>query len=726
MRTRLVLLILLVSCKISAQVDHWETVVYETDTWRYLVPTSNVSANWINVGFNDGAWATGSGGFGFADGDDNTSFGQTPSCYHRISFTITDAAAVDQMIFNMDYDDGYVAYLNGVEIARENITSAGQPAFNQYADGQHEAVMYSGGYPSTFILDPTFVAANLITGTNVLCVQIHNANATSSDMSSRAFLTLGINNTSTDYGTPPNWFNPPLVFTDSNLPIVVVNTVGGAAIVDQFKVDATMGIIYNGEGVRNYTSDPYNEYAGNIGIETRGSSSQMFPKKQYGVETRDNFGNRNDVTIFNMAYDNDWVLYAPYTDKSLLRDVLAYEMGRDLGGYAPRTKLCELVLNGEYQGVYVFIEKIKRKDGKVGSDDLEPIDVSGNELTGDYVLKVDKETGGGTVAWYSPVPPYPGSPQSIGFLPHDPPYDSLNPIQLNYIENFITQFETALNGSNFSDPLLGYQPYVDLKSFVDFLLVNEVSHNVDGYRISSYLHKVRTSEGGKIHAGPLWDFNLAFGNADYCNGSNTDNWELAFYQVCGGDDKQNPFWWLRLTQDPTYTHLLNCTYQEMRLGPWNTDSLMQRIDDWAAYLDEAQQRNFQRWPVLGTYVWPNNFVGTTYAEEINYLKTWISTRLTWMDANMFGSCSDLSIEETASSALSVYPNPAESDIHVMFSSALQDAKLELLNMDGQVVYAKDGIQGVACDLYIGNLASGIYHLRVRDRQLVLNGKLLIK
>ncbi|OFZ41248.1 MAG: hypothetical protein A3D92_23440 [Bacteroidetes bacterium RIFCSPHIGHO2_02_FULL_44_7] len=406
--------------------------------------------------------------------------------------------------------------------------------------------------------------------------------------------------------------------------------------------------------------------------------------------------------------------------------MMAYQMGRDLGGYAPRTKLCEVVINGEYQGIYVFTEKIKRKDGKVGSNDLESFDVSGNELTGDYILKVDKNTAGGTVAWYSPIPPFPGASQSIGFLPHDPPYDSLNATQLNYIESFVTQFELALNGSNFSDPVLGYQPYVDLKSFVDFFLVNEVSHNVDGYRISSYLHKVRTSEGGKIYAGPLWDFNLAYGNANYCNGSNTNNWELAFYQVCGGDSKQNPFWWERLTQDPTYIHLLNCTYQEMRQGAWNTDSLMQRIDEWAVYLDEAQQRNFQRWPVLGNYVWPNNFIGSTYAEEIDYFKTWLTTRLDWLDLNMFGSCPDLGLDETLTSDLSVYPNPAESDIHLMFHSSLQDARVELLNMDGHLVFSAEGIQGPACDLYIGELASGMYHIRVSDRQHILNGKLLIK
>lgn len=707
-------------------VDHWETVVYETNTWRYLVPSAAVSSTWINPGFNDTGWSQGSGGFGFGDGDDNTTISQTISCYQRINFTVTNVSAIEAMVFNIDFDDGYVAYLNGVEIARENLTSTGQPAYDQLADGQHEALMYQGGYPSTIFLDAAFVAANLVNGTNTLCVQTHNATANSSDMSSRVFLSLGINNASTDYGAVPGWFVAPLVFTDSNLPIVVINTAGGVAIPDQPKVDAVMGVIYNGEGVRNYLTDPFNEFYGNIGIETRGSSSQMFPKKQYSVETRDNFGNRSDVTMFNMAYDNDWVLYAPYSDKSLIRNVLAYDMGWDMGIYAPRTKLCEVVLNGTYQGVYVLTEKIKRKDGKVGTNDLEQGDVSGNELTGDYVIKIDKTTSGGVIAWNSPYPPYPGASQSIGFIPHDPSYDSLNATQLNYIENYITSFESALNGPNFSDPQLGYLPYVDINSFIQFFLINEVSHNVDGYRISSYLHKVRTSEGGKLYAGPLWDFNLAFGNANYCEGSNTGTWELAFYQYCSGDNWQNPFWWLKLTQDPTYAHAVSCTYQELRQGPWNTDSLMQRIDDLAAYLDEAQQRNFQQWPVLGNYVWPNNFIGNTYAEEINYLKSWLDARLQWLDANMIGTCADLGMSEFYAEKISVYPNPASTEAHVMFGAPVADARVEIVDMNGRVLYAREGIQGPACDLAFGGMDAGLYHIRVTDGFQVFTGKLIVE
>ena len=711
-----------------AQIDHWETVVYEDDTWNYLIPTATVPAAWNTLGYNTAGWLSGQGGFGYGDGDDNTTFGNTASCYQRIVFSITDINAIESALFHIDYDDAFVAYLNGVEIARDNITSAGQPPYSQFSDGLHEAQMYGGGLPTQFVISASFVTANLVNGNNVLAIQTHNESLSSSDMSSRAFLSFGITNTSNDYGSTPSWFIAPFSFSSSNLPIVVINTAGAAPIPDSPKIDATMGIIYNGPGVMNYLSDPFNEFDGNIGIERRGSSSgTMFPKKQWGLETRDPSGNSIEVSIFNMAYDNDWVLYAPYSDKSLIRNVLAYKAGWDTEQYAPRTQLCEVMLNGEYQGVYVLTEKIKRKDGKVGLNDVEPQDLYGNELTGDYIFKIDKTTGGGIVAWTSPFAPFVGSSATIKYQLQDPDLLVLAAPQLNYLQNFVTQFETALDGANFADPVLGYAPYIDIESFVDFLLVNELSRNVDGYRISTYLYKQRDSEGGKIVAGPLWDFNLAFGNANYCSGGNTSGWEFSdFGNVCSGDNWQNPFWWQKLVQDPNFTHVLSCRWQELRQGKWNTDSLYTYIDSMAQYLNSAQQRNFQKWPVLGSYVWPNNFIGNTYAEEIDYLKTWIDQRTTWMDANMFGTCADLNTNEFDKEAIRVFPNPAKRTFTIEFPYLVEDATIVLFDTYGNEVIHKNLLNIYSTDVYVEELVDGIYYYRVLGlNKIPITGKLNI-
>jgi len=478
-------------------------------------------------------------------------------------------------------------------------------------------------------------------------------------------------------------------FTSSNLPIVVINT-NNVPIPDEPKISADMGIIYNGPGNRNYLTDPFNEYNGKIAIEKRGSSSQMFPKKQYGLETRDTLGIKVNVSIFGWPSEHDWILYAPYSDKALIRNVLAYKLGWETGHYAPRTKLCELVLNNEYMGVYVFMEKIKIDAGRVDIAKLTHIDTSGYELTGGYLLKIDKLTGGGS-GWYSPFDPIPAANnQKIYIQYHDPDPDSLLPVQKSYIRDYITQYESVLSSPNYNDQTTGYPAYINIYSFIDYLIVNEVSKNVDGYRLSTFFYKDKYTKDPRIYVGPLWDFNLAFGNANYCGGGNAnDGWALDFNTVCSNDGWQIPFWWDRLLQDTTFQNKLKCRWEELREGPLYTDTLLNWIDSTTVYLDESQQRNFIRWPILSTYVWPNNFVGGSYQAEIDYMKTWISDRLNWLDANIPGTCypwTSSNDNDLLLSHILIYPNPI-SEESVLFFNLEHTAKLNLnvYNVFGQMV-----------------------------------------
>src|SRR4051812_47144509 len=144
-------------------------------------------------------------------------------------------------------------------------------------------------------------------------------------------------------------------FTSSNLPIIIIDT-NGKEIVDDPKIEASLGIIYNGANMRNNVTDAYNNYSGLMGIEIRGSSSQQFPKKQYGVQLQDANGDDVEAALLGLPKEEDWIFSAPYNDKTLMRDVLAYKLANDLGEYAPRTKYVELQLNGSYNGIYVLIE----------------------------------------------------------------------------------------------------------------------------------------------------------------------------------------------------------------------------------------------------------------------------------------------------------------------------------------------------------------------------------
>lgn len=344
-------------------------------------------------------------------------------------------------------------------------------------------------------------------------------------------------------------------FTSSNLPIVVINT-QGQQIPDAYKITADMGIIYNGEGVRNNLTDPFNNYNGKIGIEIRGSSSQMFPKKQYGIETRDISGNDLDVSLLGFPAESDWILYAPYNDKSLIRDVLVYKLVNDMGRYASRSKFCEVVLNNEYVGIYVLLEKVKRDANRVNIKKLDPEDISGDALTGGYIIKIDKTDGENNAGWFSTYLPFPQTQFKILYQYHVPKPDEIVQQQMTYIQNLIFNFETVMKySSNIADSATGYPKFIDTDSFIDFVLINEFVKNVDAYRLSTYLYKDRDSRNAKLFAGPVWDFNLAFGNADYHAGWLTNGWQLEYltdYQNMYGESFLTPFWWRKLFDDSKF------------------------------------------------------------------------------------------------------------------------------------------------------------------------------
>ncbi len=420
-------------------------------------------------------------------------------------------------------------------------------------------------------------------------------------------------------------------FTSSNLPIVVINT-NGQTIPDEPKITVNMGIIWNENGQRNFLSDPFNHYDGLIGIEIRGSSSQMFPKKQYGFETRDAEGEDLDVDLLGMPEESDWILHAPYSDKSLMRNVLAYDFANRMGRYATRTHYCELVLNGEYMGIYILMEKIKRDDNRVNIKKLDEDEISGVDLTGGYIIKIDKPDVPGTGGWYSPFRPYENAPQMINYLYETPDAEDIVPEQVAYIQNFIYEIEGLFYAGDYRHPFTGYYERIDVGSFIDFLLINEISRNVDGYRISTFIHKDREDVDNRWVMGPVWDFNLGFGNANYYSGSAISGWQFNFQDA--NDPWQIPFYWDKLLADPVFTNRLTRRWNELRNTIFHDDSLMNRVEMFADSIEEARIRNFVRWPVLGVWVWPNEFVGPDYQSELNYLKLWISARVNWMDSQI--------------------------------------------------------------------------------------------
>jgi hypothetical protein len=430
----------------------------------------------------------------------------------------------------------------------------------------------------------------------------------------------------------------PVVGITSNLPIVIINT-NGIEIPDEPKITGQMSIIDNGPGNLNNQYDPPNDYNGFIGIEVRGQSTQMFPKKSYGLETRDEQGENINVSLLGLPEENDWILYAPYSDKSMLRNFISFYMGSKLDPYCTRMAYCEVIVNYDYKGVYILMEKIKKDENRVNIATLNPEDISGDELTGGYIVKVDKIDPGfvyGVDGWKSyPSPPYPNA-MNITFQYYYPEAEDLVPQQADYIKGYITIAENTLTSSNFTNPNTGYNKYFNVGSFIDLMILCEVSKEVDKYRYSTYFYKEKDSDGGKLFAGPPWDFNLGYSNVDYWPpGNNYTGW---IYNLVEPNDWSIIFWWKRLMEDPYFRNLLKTRWHHLRLNELSNDNLEYAIDSIVTYIDEAQQRNYERWPILGQYVWPNyNWQGNDYDDEVEYFETWFFNRVTWIDANITGS-----------------------------------------------------------------------------------------
>ncbi len=604
---------------------HWETAIFAEDDWRYIVPSFAVETGWNTIEFDVSNWDEGPGGFGYGDGDDGTIIDPAISVYFRRNFSVSDLTKLSSAVLSADYDDGFVAYLNGHEIGRSyNLSEPGTfVPYDETTTYDHEASLYNGGLPESFMLDSLELDSFLTNGENVFAVQIHNVGINSSDMSGNFYLSFGITDDSEFYETPPWWFQEPIILDEFNLPIILIDTYG-AEIPDEPRIPASMGIINNESGV-NYIDDPFNDFDGSITIERRGNSSQWQGKTPYRFETVDDEGENSNVELLGMPAENDWVLYAPWQDKTMIRNVLTYQLSNEMGRYASRSRYVELYLNDEYRGIYVLMEKIKRDGNRVDISKLNPDEITGDDVTGGYILKFDWFYTGDNIGGFE------SEFDDMIYNYHYPKPSDIVPEQEAYIEEYINGFETIMMGTDYTNDSTGYPSMMNVESFVDFILLQELAKNVDAYRLSTYIYKDKESIDNRLTAGPVWDFNHGFGNCDYGETWEVDNWLLE-YNPEGGD--QMAFWWELLWEDLAFQHKAAVRYTELRQTIFSEEHIYSIIDSIADYLGPAVDRNFARWPLLGNYIWPNYYVFDTYEEEIDYLKSWTAQRLAWMDSDI--------------------------------------------------------------------------------------------
>lgn len=426
-------------------------------------------------------------------------------------------------------------------------------------------------------------------------------------------------------------------FTNSNLPIVIITTDDAAEIQNDPRVFATMKIIKRPDGSRNYVSDAntdgFIDYFGTISIEVRGSSSQYLPKKPYGFTTLTaDRSNTDNVTLLGMEAENDWILNSFAFDDSMMRDYISYEMARKMGQYAVHLKYCEVIVNGEYKGLYALSEKIKIDGDRVDIAKLDMNDTALPKLSGGYLLQTDRPTAKDPQVWYN---------NGAGYIIEKPSADVITTEQASYIASYFRNFD--LHATN-SSIINGYPSIIDIPSFVDYMLLAEISSNADAYALSTFYHKDR---GGKLRAGPVWDYNLTYGNDlfytfdVYYDRSLPNVWQFE-YSNTGSN------LWRSLFYNATFRCYLAKRFNEATGagGGLNYTYISNLMDSTAALISEAVVRENKKWNTI------SNFSG-----EIINLKNWLQQRIAWMQSNLggFSNCSNLTTPSLVISKIDYHP-----------------------------------------------------------------------
>ena len=413
---------------------------------------------------------------------------------------------------------------------------------------------------------------------------------------------------------------------ESNLPIIVVDTLG-KTIVNEPKIPARMRIVDTPDGVNKLSMAGLAEEF-SIGIEHRGDASLAFSKKQFSIELRDDTSKERHVSLLGLSKDADWVLYGPYSDKTLMRNHISYWISNEIGFQAPRTRYVEVFLNEEsnphlpdqYWGIYLLTEKNNRGKQRVDITRLRPTELSPEEISGGYIVNMDRP-GDGSDCIYHPVK----NKRKPCFRLKYPKIDKVAPEQRQWFVDYFKKFEKALKKK------ADYRPYIDFESFVNGFIISELVKNPDGFRLSTYFYKDRNNP---LVLGPLWDCNLGMGNVDHSTKKQPRGW--IFLRIEKDKAATLPFWWRALLDDKAFVDRIIARWRELRCSRTLTkEKIVSKIKETERLLDQSHRRNFKRWPILGIKVMFNpRPLPNSWHKEVDMLKKWTAVRIRWMDENI--------------------------------------------------------------------------------------------
>ena len=390
------------------------------------------------------------------------------------------------------------------------------------------------------------------------------------------------------------------LYRPTNLPCVVIHTKDGVEPWDKETYIESIVAIIGADG--KLLQDT-------AGLRLRGNASINFPKKPYRIK----FANKHHV-LGSPAKAKNWVLVNNYGDKTLMRNIVAFEVSRAADmPYTPFCKAVDVLVNGEYKGCYQLSDKIEVKKGRVEVEEMKPEDVSGEALSGGYLWEVDSYAYTEQVYFYTN--------KGIGITVHSPKDDEIQDAQWSYIHDFCQALENrAYKASAYNT---SWREYVDYSTFARYFLINQLCGNPDLYW-SMYMYKQRGDQ--KAYTGPVWDFDIAFDNDNriYPLKNATDY----TYGIAG---ESATFARKILFADQQAKDEMLELWHVMRNRGITAEELTAFVDQVAEELEQSQRLNFIRWPILSQYVHQNPVALGSYSAEVERLKDFIAMRVTWMD-----------------------------------------------------------------------------------------------
>ena len=381
----------------------------------------------------------------------------------------------------------------------------------------------------------------------------------------------------------------------TNLPTVSIHTEGGMIPFDKETDIPSLITIISNDGTKLLTQTG--------GTRERGNYSRTFPKKPYRIK----FDKKQNV-LDAPAKAKKWTLINNYGDKTLMRNLLAFELSKRMGmPYTPYGTPVDVLLNGEYKGCYQLCDQVEVNPGRVEITEMKPTDIEGTALTGGYFVEVDAYAYDET-SWFNSNK---GNPVTI----KSPSDDEIVTEQYNYIKNYFNKMESQ------------WQTYLDLNTFLRHFLVGEMSGNTDTYW-SVYMYKDRDND--KMYTGPVWDFDLAFENDNrtYPVNNKTD-YIYRSGGSCAGNMKS--FVDNIVIYNTSAKNQLKEIWGQARESGLTEENLLQFVNDMETKLQASQQLNFKRWPIMNEYVHQNPRIWGSYEAEVENVRNYIKNRLVWMD-----------------------------------------------------------------------------------------------